>query len=88
MKPINYNQEKSDLLKAIRGISLKEVAEMVVNNINIIEIIENQNYTNQSYFVLNINNYIWFCPFVETDSEIFLKTVFPNRKANKKYKGE
>ncbi len=31
-------------------------------------------------FVLNIDNYAYCVPFVETDTEIFLKTVFPSRK--------
>jgi hypothetical protein len=31
-------------------------------------------------YVIEINNYAYCVPFVETDSEIFLKTVFPSRK--------
>ena len=30
--------------------------------------------------VLRINDYAYAVPYVETDGEIFLKTVFPSRK--------
>jgi len=30
---------------------------------------------------------LWLVPFVETDDEIFLKTIIPSRKATKKYLG-
>ena len=30
--------------------------------------------------MLNINNYAYCVPFVETEEELFLKTVFPSRR--------
>jgi len=87
LKPVNYNQDKSDLLQRTRGVSLKEAAEMVTNG-DVIEIVNNPNYHNQMAFILKINGYFWLCPFVETDTEIFLKTLYPSRKATKIYKGE
>lgn len=54
----------------------------------ILDIVEHPNqerYAGQRIFILNINNYAYLVPFVETESEIFLKTIIPNRKATKKY---
>jgi len=34
---------------------------------------------------LDIGNYAYLVPFVETESEIFLKTIIPSRKATRKY---
>ncbi len=36
-------------------------------------------------FVVKIYNYAWLIPFVETENEVFLKTIIPSRKATKKY---
>ena len=30
-------------------------------------------------------NYAYLVPFVETETEIFLKTIIPSRKATRKY---
>jgi hypothetical protein len=35
--------------------------------------------------VVNINQYIYFVPFVEDENKIFLKTIIPSRKATKQY---
>jgi hypothetical protein len=54
----------------------------------IVDILEHQNqtkYPNQQYFVLNINEYIYYVPFVEDEERIFLKTIIPSRKLTKKY---
>ena len=36
-------------------------------------------------FVVRIRGYVYLVPFVETDSEVFLKTIIPSRKATRKY---
>ena len=38
-------------------------------------------YSEQKAFVLEINNYVYLVPYLETDEEIFLKTLYPSRKA-------
>ncbi len=32
--------------------------------------------------------YVYAVPFVETDTEIFLKTIIPSRKATKQYRSK
>lgn len=36
-------------------------------------------------FILNIEHYAYLVPFVESEKELFLKTIIPSRKATKKY---
>ena len=39
-------------------------------------------------WVVEVDDYAYLVPFVESDSEVFLKTVIPSRKATKQYLGE
>ena len=45
-------------------------------------------YPNQKISVVLIEDYAYLVPFVETDREIFLKTIIPSRKATKQFKGD
>lgn len=42
-------------------------------------------YPNQKMFILNIEDYIYLVPFIESSEILFLKTIIPSRKATKKY---
>lgn len=85
-----YSPEKNLFLKEIRGISFEEV-ELAIDEGRVLDITDHPNrnkYPNQKVYVLNINNYVYLVPFVKkSEKEIFLKTIFPSRKAVKKYKG-
>ena len=39
----------------------------------------------QQVFLLAIDNYIYFVPFIVDGDTVFLKTAFPHRKATKDY---
>jgi len=87
-KRYNWSEEKNILLQKERNISF----EVVVQNLqdgNVIDIYEHPNrdkYPNQKLVEVLINDYIWVVAFVESSDELFLKTAFPSRKANKKHK--
>ena len=89
MKYLNWNPEKNELLKAERGISFQEIA-LLIESGQILGIEENQGRSNQKIYILEIENYAFIVPFVESQNEIFLKTAFPSRKYTKRYglKGE
>ena len=36
-------------------------------------------------YIVKICEYAYLVPFVETEDEVFLKTIIPSRKATKKY---
>ena len=44
-------------------------------------------YPNQKISVVLIEDYAYLVPYVETDTEFFLKTIIPSRKATKRFKG-
>ena len=89
MKYFNWNLEKNELSKAKRGISFEEIT-LLIESGNILGIEANSGYPNQKIYVLEIENYAYIVPFVESENEIFLKTAFPSRKYTKRYglKGE
>ena len=89
MKYLNWDSEKNEILKHMRGISFEEIAYLIESD-QILGVEENPGRPNQKMYVLQIENYAIIVPFVEKDNEIFLKTAFPSRKDTKRYrlKGE
>jgi len=87
IKIISWNEEKNTLLKTERGLSFEMVEELISNN-EIINIVEhsNDNYRHQKIFILKLEGYLCKVPFVESENEIFLKTIFPDRRLKKLYK--
>jgi len=82
-----WNSEKNTQLIQERGISFERVIYHIERN-EILDIIEHPNpskYPGQRMFILDIGNYAYLIPFVETESEVFLKTIIPSRKATRKY---
>ena len=86
-KEIKWSHEKNELLKTTRGIGF-ELIETLIEEGKEIDIIANTNYPHQKLFIFEIDEYIVSVPVVETETEIFLKSLFRNRKLNKKYRGE
>ena len=39
----------------------------------------------KNVILIRIKNYIYIVPYIETEDEIFLKTIIPSRKLNKIY---
>ena len=73
-----------------RGISFEDVVYHILQG-EILDDVEHPNrekYPDQRLFVLNIDQYIYLVPYVESKEEIFLKTIIPSRKATKIYLGE
>ena len=82
-----WNTEKNAELIANRGISFERIIYHIERD-GLLEVINHPNsskYPNQKMFIVSISNYAYLVPFVETDTEIFLKTIIPSRKATKKY---
>ncbi len=87
-KKINWNEDKNKILKRERGISFEDVKELI-NNKEIVDIIPQSNqekYKNQKLLIVKIKDYLCKVPFVEDENEVFLKTIFPDRRLKKIYK--
>ena len=39
----------------------------------------------QRVFVVELNNYVYYVPFVKAGDDLFLKTIIPSRKLTKEY---
>jgi hypothetical protein len=87
MRIFSWNDEKNALLKAERQISFDEIVLYIEMGF-LLDVLENpdqEKYKGQKIFVVQIENYVYLVPFVETETEVFLKTIIPSRKATKIY---
>ena len=84
MKYFNWNSEKNKKLIKERGVCF-EICLVKIENKDIVDVLDSARYPNQKIFILEIDNYIYLVPFVESENEIFLKTIIPSRKFTKKY---
>jgi len=89
MKAIAWSPEKNEVLKSERGISFEDVVFHTQAG-DIIETFDHPNqekYPGQRIHAIAIEDYVYLVPFVESDDEVFLKTIIPSRKAMKQYRG-
>ena len=88
-KIVNWNNDKNEWLKSERNISFEELIVAIAEHDKLIDIIQNNGkYRDQKVLVVEMENYIYLCPFIENDNEIFLKTIYPSRKLTKIYLNE
>ncbi len=90
MKRFNWNSDKNQKLIQERGVSFEDVVFYLLQG-EILDDLEHPNlekYSGQRIFVLNIDEYIYLVPYVESEDEIFLKTIIPSRKATREYLGD
>ncbi|NQT58759.1 MAG: BrnT family toxin [Bacteroidetes bacterium] len=88
-KIFNWNDAKNMQLIQYQDVSFEEVVYCIQNK-QILAIDDHPNqkkYPNQRIYVIQMNDYVYLVPFVESDNEIFLKTIIPSRKAKKFYEG-
>jgi uncharacterized DUF497 family protein len=88
MKTITWNSEKNKLLKTERSVSFEDVVfHMMAGDILDTKQHPNQErYPGQKIHVIAIEEYVYLVPFVESEDEVFLKTIIPSRKASKAYR--
>ena len=83
MKYLNWDKDKNEKQRIERGLSFEEIAYLIGIMGNILAIEENLSRPDQKLYVIEIDEYIVIVPFVEEQSQIFLKTAFPSRKCPK-----
>lgn len=90
MKPFSWNTEKNALLKTERGVSFEDVVFHIMAG-DILDTVDHPNqerYPGQQIHVIAIEKYVYLVSFVESEEEVFLKTIIPSRKATRSYLGE
>lgn len=89
MKYLTWSPEKNESLKQERHVSFEDVLFHIAAG-DVLDIVEHPNqvrYPGQQIYVVDIEGYVYLVPFVESEDELFLKTIIPSRKATKQYKG-
>lgn len=87
MEYYQWNHEKNEKLKLERGISFEQVV-MHIERGDLLDIVRHPNqskYPNQRLLVVEIQDYAYLVPFVESDKGKFLKTIIPSRRATREY---
>ena len=85
----SWNHEKNEQLVRERGISFEEVVFHIERG-DVLDVLEHPNderYPEQRLFVVAVDDYAYLVPVVESEEELFLKTIIPSRKATKRYLG-
>lgn len=87
MKLFTWNNEKNQLLKADRQVCFEDVV-LAIEMGFLLDVLVHPNqekYKGQKIFAVQIDDYVYLVPFIENQSEVFLKTIIPSRKATRKY---
>ena len=83
-----WNKEKNSFLKRVRNISFEQAICCIEGGF-LLDIKKNKkDYPKQLVFIVDIKNYVYMIPFLESETEIFLKTIIPTRKLTKIYLGD
>ncbi|MFQ5528084.1 MAG: toxin [Thermoanaerobaculia bacterium] len=90
MKYFSWNPEKNEQLRRERGITFEEIVFHIERG-DVLDLLEHPNqklYPGQRVFIVEVEEYAYIVPFVESESDVFLKTIIPSRKLTKKYLGD
>lgn len=83
-----YNHEKNSELLQIRGIGFEEIIQSISDG-NLLDIRKHHNqdkYPNQEIMYVRILREVYAVPYIkENNNSIFLKTLFPSRKARREF---
>ena len=84
---IEWDEDKNRLLLKDRGISFEMVVQKILNK-DILSDTKHPNiekYPNQRIFIIEFDEYCYVVPYVQEQTKIFLKTIYPSRTITKKY---
>jgi len=87
-KTHNWNADKNRLSVQERGISFERMVFEISagDEVAVLEHPNQDKYPGQRISMVQVDDYVYSVPFVETEMEIFLKTIIPSRKAKRQYR--
>ena len=80
-----WDEEKNRRLKQERNLSFEAVVAASDAN-RILDDIEHPTRHNQRIMIVEINDYICAVPYVRDEDVLFLKTIYPSRNFQQRYK--
>lgn len=86
-KSFEWSTEKNLQLQRERGITFEEVLFHIERG-DLLDVLEHphpERFAHQRIFVVRVVDYVYLVPFVESETEVFLKTIIPSRKATRDY---
>ncbi|UCH96898.1 MAG: toxin [Candidatus Aminicenantes bacterium] len=88
MEKFDWNEKKNKWLKKERGISFERILEALDqgNLLADIDHPDQKKYPHQKIMYVWAHDYVYAVPYIQTKEVIFLKTIYPSRKAKTKYK--
>ncbi len=89
MKRYEWDEEKNKQLFNEREISFEAIV-VALEEGKLLDVVPHPSskYKHQFIFVIDMEGYVVYVPFVEDEDKVFLKTAFRNRKATREYFGE
>ena len=87
-KTHNWNADKNHLSVQERGISFERMVFEISagDEVAVLEHPNQDKYPGQRIPMVQVDDYVYALPFIETETEIFLKTIIPSRKAKRQYR--
>ena len=84
-KIYNWSPEKNQLLVKERGNTFERIVFAIGSGdeLAVLEHPNQEKYPGQKISIVQVNDYVYAIPFIENDTEIFLKTIIPSRKATR-----
>lgn len=87
MKHFSWDAEKNEWLRTERQISFEEIVFYIEQG-GLLDILEHphaEKYEGQRIFVVKVDEYTYLVPFVESEEDVFLRTIIPSRQATRDY---
>ena len=84
----SWNQEKDAFLRETRGIGFGQIIEAIRGGRLLADVPSPRaKFPGQRIYVVDIDGYAIVVPYVREGDQVFLKTLFPDRKAKKRILG-
>lgn len=89
MKRYAWNVEKNAQLRRERGVGFEDVVFHIAagDEVDVFLHPNQERYPKQKISVVLIEGYAYLVPFIESETERFLKTIIPSRKATRRNTG-
>lgn len=81
-----FDSDKNAWLIRERGISFDQIIALIESGklIQVLEHSDQAKYPDQFLYEVDVGGYVYVVPVVRQGRNLFLKTVYPNRKATRK----
>lgn len=80
-----FDPDKNTWLIRERGISFEQIIALIENG-HLVQVLEHHDrgrYPNQLLYEVDVDGYIYVVPVVREHGTLFLKTIYPSRKATR-----